>query len=152
MSSRRLQGVFRVTLFASKTSWRRLQDVSKTYLQCVFLKRLQDVFQDVFKTFLQNILQLCLQDVLKDKTMLHWRLLEDVFKTSSVRLHQGECLLGCLTMCISKVTFSFPDTMYEHAKNQLYLFIHSWDTANYRVLWPKTTHPYLTMPTQQLLK
>ena len=30
-----------------------------------------------------------------------------------------------LTMCIRKVTFSFPDTMYEHAKNQLNSFIHS---------------------------
>ena len=30
-----------------------------------------------------------------------------------------------LTMCIHKVTSSFPDTMYEHAKNRLNSFIHS---------------------------
>ena len=35
-------------------------------------------------------------------------------------------------MCIPIVTFSFPDT-YEHAKNQPNSFIHSWDTADYRV-------------------
>ena len=35
-----------------------------------------------------------LQDVLKDKKMLYWRRLQDVFKTSSVRLHYDECLLG----------------------------------------------------------
>ena len=64
------------------------------YLQYVFLKRLQDVFQDVFKKCLQDVLQLCLQDVLEDKKMLHWRRLQEVFKTSSVRLHQGEYLLG----------------------------------------------------------
>ena len=72
-------------------SWRRLEDVFKTYLRYVFLKRFQDVFKTssrrvcktscnyVFKTCLQDVLQLCLQDV---------------FKTSSVRLHQDECLLG----------------------------------------------------------
>ena len=37
-----------------------------------------------------------------------------------------------LTMCIPIVTFSFPDT-YEHSKNQLSSFIHSWDTANWWV-------------------
>ena len=152
MSSRRLQGVFRVTLFASKTSWRRLQDVSKTYLQCVFLKRLQDVLKTSSKTSSRHFCKTSCNYAFKTSWKIKQCYTEDVFKTSSVRLHQGECLLGCLTMCISKVTFSFPDTMYEHAKNQLYLFIHSWDTANYRVLWPKTTHPYLTMPTQQLLK
>ena len=35
-------------------------------------------------------------------------------------------------MCIPIVTFNFPDT-YEHAKNQSNSFIHSWDTADYRV-------------------
>ena len=35
-------------------------------------------------------------------------------------------------MCIPIVTFSFPDSD-EHAKNQLNLFIHSWDTADYSV-------------------
>ena len=78
-SSRRLQrNTFRLP--------RRLEDVFKTYLRYVFLKRLQDVLQDVFKTFsrrlqdvfqdvfktcLQDVLQLCLQDILQDKKMLH---------------------------------------------------------------------------------
>ena len=57
------------------------------------------VFEDVFKTSsrrlqrntfrlpwrLPDVLQLCLQDVLKDKKMLHWRRLQDVFCTSSLR-------------------------------------------------------------------
>ena len=30
-----------------------------------------------------------------------------------------------LTICIAKVTFTFPDTMYEHAKNHVNSFIHS---------------------------
>ena len=37
-------------------------------------------------------------------------------------------------MCIPIVTFSFPDTIYEHAKNQLNSLIHSGDTADDRVL------------------
>ena len=97
--SRRLEDVFSVTLFV-------FQDVFKTYLQYVFLKRLQDVLQDVFKTFsrrlqdvFQDVFKTCLQDVLQ-------LCLQDVFKTSSrrlgrqknvtltVRLHQDECLLG----------------------------------------------------------
>ena len=73
-SSRRLEDVFSVTLFV-------FQDVFKTYLQYVFLKRLQDV------------LQLCLQDVYetssrrlgrqKNVTLnTSSRLLQDVFSTS----------------------------------------------------------------------
>ena len=95
----------------SKTSWRRLQrntfrlprrlkDVFKTYLQYIFLKRLQDVFktfsrrlqdvfQDVFKTCLQDVLQLYLQDVLEDKKNVTLktssRRLQDVFSMSSPR-------------------------------------------------------------------
>ena len=42
--------------------------------------------------------------------------------------------------------FSFY-TMYEHAKSQLNSFIHSWDTADYGVPWPKRTHSYLAMLT-----
>ena len=76
-------------------------NVFKTYVQNVFLRRLQDVFktfsrrfQDVFARRLPIMSSRQLQDVLKDKKMLHWRRLQDVFKTSSVRLHQDECLLG----------------------------------------------------------
>ena len=60
---------------------RRLQDVFKTYLQYVFLKRLQDVFKT------------CLQDVFKTSWKTKKCYTEDVLKTSSVRLHQDECLL-----------------------------------------------------------
>ena len=35
-------------------------------------------------------------------------------------------------MCIPIVIFSFPGTMYDHAKNQLNSFIHSTDTADYK--------------------
>ena len=84
-SSRRLEDVFSVTLFV-------FQDVFKTNLQYVSLKRLQDVFktfsrrlprrlQDVFKTCLQDVLQLYLQNVLKDKKCYT----EDVFSMSSPR-------------------------------------------------------------------
>ena len=106
------------TFSSSKTSWRRLQDVFAIRLPKASSRRLQDVFarrlQDLFKTFskraCKTILQddfkktscnyvsktssRCLQDVLQDKKMLHWRRLQDVFKTSSVRIHQDECLLG----------------------------------------------------------
>ena len=36
--------------------------------------------------------------------------------------------------------------IYEHVKNQLNSFIHSSDTADYRVPWPKSS--YLTKLTQ----
>ena len=87
------QDVFSVTLIV-------FQDVFKTYLQYIFLKRLQDVFrtfsrrlqdvfQDVFKTCLQDVLQLCLQDVLEDKKNVTLktssRRLQDVFSMSSPR-------------------------------------------------------------------
>ena len=80
------QDVFSVTFFV-------FQDVLKTYLQYVFLKRLQDVFQDVFKTFSRR-----LQDVLEDKKNV-------TLKTSSVRLDQDECLLG------SKLKRDFSETV-----------------------------------------
>ena len=81
------QDVFSVTIFRLP---RRLQDIIKTYLQYVFQKSLQDVFkitsQDVFKTFSRHLIR---------EKMLHWRRLQDVFKTSPPRrLHQDECLLG----------------------------------------------------------
>ena len=70
------QDVFSVTFFV-------FQDVLKTYLQYVFLKRLQDVFQDVFKTFSRR-----LQDVFKTswkiKKMLHWRCLQYVLTKTNV--------------------------------------------------------------------
>ena len=118
------QQTFLVFQDVLKTSWRRIQrntfrlprrlaDVFKTYLQCAFLKRLQDVLQDLFKTFPRRLQDVFarrlaimpsrrLQDVFQTswntKKMLQWRHLQDVFKTSSVRLHQDECLLGYFLM------------------------------------------------------
>ena len=58
-SSRRLEGVFSVTLFVFqdllKTSWRRLQDVFAIRLPKTSSRRLQDVLQDVFKTFSRRL-------------------------------------------------------------------------------------------------
>ena len=35
--------------------------------------------------------------------------------------------------------------LYQHAKNKFIPSAHSWDTANFRVLWPGRPHPFLTM-------
>ena len=46
--------------------------------------------------------------------------------------------------------------MYEHVKNQLNSSIHSWDTADYTVLWPKRifdhAHPVTIKVTFSFLK
>ena len=115
ISSRRLQ---RNNFSSSKTSSRPLQDVFAIRLPKTSSKRLQDVIkislQDVLKTSLkricktpssrrlqENVLQLCLEDIFKTsyKTKSFTlktssRCFQDVFKTSSVRLHQDEYLLG----------------------------------------------------------
>ena len=67
-----------------KTSWKRLKDVLKTYDQEEYV----GLDQDVLKTFWRRIL----------KTKM-----EDVFKTSSRRLHQDECLLGHLLWACSSL-------------------------------------------------
>ena len=89
-SSRSLQDVFSVTLFV-------FQDLFQTYLQYVFRKRLQGVFKTssrrACKTSCNYIFKTSSRRLGRQK-MLHWRRLEDVFKMSSVRLHQDECLLG----------------------------------------------------------
>ena len=87
---------------------RRLKDVFKTYLQYVFLKRLENVIkttskrlsrriQDIFKTCLQHVFQLCLQDV-KTSWKTKKCYTKDVFNTSSprrmfagLRLFTGGC-------------------------------------------------------------
>ena len=75
------------------------------------------IFQDVFKTSWRRLQRntFCLpwpllktssrrlQDVLEDKKMLQRRRLEDVLKTSSVRLHQDECLLGNICWFHNKI-------------------------------------------------
>ena len=49
-------------LFVSKTSWRRLEEMSWRHIQGISSRRLEDV--------------------LEDEKLLHWRRVEDVFKTS----------------------------------------------------------------------
>ena len=97
---------------------RPLEDVFKTYLQYVFLKRLEEFFT----TYLQYVFLKCLQDVfvrrlvimssrrLGRQKMLHWIRLENVFKTSSVRLHQDECLL----VSVPKMDFNKKTILWEH--------------------------------------
>ena len=73
------------------------QDVFKTYLQYVFLKRLQDVsktflrrlprrFQDVFKTYSRRVCKTSCNYVFKTSWKTKICYTEDVFKTSSRRL------------------------------------------------------------------
>ena len=40
--------------------------------------------------------------------------------------------------------------LYQHAKNQLILFIHSWDTVSFRVPRPYWPHLFLTVPNQKM--
>ena len=48
---------------------------------------------------------------------------------------------------IIETTFSFPE--FAPSCKKFIPPIHSWDTANFRVLWPDWPHPFLTMPTQK---
>ena len=103
-----------------KTSWRLLQNVLKTSWQDVLKtswKRLEDVLtrrlEDVLKTYGQDkyigldqdVLKTSSEDVRLRRTYSSWsrRLLKtktkDVFKTSSRRLRQDECLLGRSIRC-----------------------------------------------------
>ena len=90
-----------------KTSWRCLEDILKMswrLLEDIFVRRLEDVWprwiywswsrrpQDVFwrrmsKANIFVLIKTSWIRLLQMKT-------KDVFKTSSVRLHQDECLLG----------------------------------------------------------
>ena len=38
--------------------------------------------------------------------------------------------------------------LHQHTKNQFIPSIHSWDTVNFRVLWPNWPDPFLPVPTQ----
>ena len=100
----RLQDVLK-TFF--KTSWRRFEDVFKTSWRRFCKKswrRLENVLKMSWKRIAKtNILVLTKtssEDIRLRWTYLSWsrRLLKtktkDVFKTSSRRLHQDECLLG----------------------------------------------------------
>ena len=104
-SSRRLEDVFSVILFV-------FQDVFKTYLQYVFLKRLQDVFETSSKTFSRRVCKRSCSYVFKTswktKKMLHWRRLQDVFSTSLPRRMFAGCLLNLMKQkALTKQTGSF---------------------------------------------
>ena len=82
-------------LFVSKTSWRRLQDMSSRRLQDMSSRRLQDVFSVTIFRLPRRLgrrkivtLKTCwktkncyAEDVLEDKKLLRWSRVEDVFKT-----------------------------------------------------------------------
>ena len=82
------------------TSWKRLDNILK-----ISWTRLEDVWpRQIFWSWsrrLENALKTSSEDVWVRRRYLPWsrRLLKpktnDVFKTSSRRLHQDECLLGC---------------------------------------------------------
>ena len=98
-SLRRLEDVFSVTLFVFqdvlKTSSRRICDTSSL---------------NVFKTSSRRLPR---RIFLEDKKMLHWRRLQDVSKTSSVRLHQDECLLGSILWKLNNVlNFSLKSDLF----------------------------------------
>ena len=72
-------------------SSRRLQDMSSRHLQDMSSRRLQDMssrrLQDVFSVTIFRLPRR-LEDVLEDVKLLHWRRVEDVFKTCLQRLQQ----------------------------------------------------------------
>ena len=59
---------------------------SKMYIQDVLKTSSRRVCKTSFSRRLQeNVLQSCLEEVLEDTKILHWRSLQDVFRTSSPR-------------------------------------------------------------------
>ena len=100
-----LENVLKVSLQdVFKTSSKRLEDVLRC-LEDIFASRLENVLKmswrcfgkDVLNTYDEGDYVRLDQDVLKTS----WRRLlktktKDVFKTSSRRLHQDECLVGLL--------------------------------------------------------
>ena len=79
-----------------KTFWRRLQDV--------FAKRLPKMSsRRTCKTSssrrIEDVLQLYLEDVLETSWRRLGRQKNVTLKTSSVRLHQDDCLLGKIVLC-----------------------------------------------------
>ena len=92
MSWRRLEDVL-------KTSWRRLEDVWPRRIYWSWPRRLEDVFwRRKAKANIFVLIKTSSRRLLKTKT-------KDVFKTSSIRLHQDECLPGYFTEHLSLTTF-----------------------------------------------
>ena len=99
-SWKRLEGVLKMSWRRFwKRCWRRLEDVLKTSW-----RRLEDIWpRRIYWSWprrLEDVLKTSSEDVRLRRTYSSWsrRLLKtktkDVFKTSSRRLHQDECLLG----------------------------------------------------------
>ena len=93
-------------MLASKTSSRRLQDMSSRRLQDMCSRLHQDMssrclqdmssrrLEDVFSVTIFRLLRR-LQDVLEDVKLLHWRRVEVVFKTCLEDVFKtNKCLLG----------------------------------------------------------
>ena len=111
----RFENVLKISLQeVLKASWRRLEDVLKTFLQDVLKTSWQDVLKTSWRHLedawpkriywswprrFEDVLKTSSEDVRLRRTYSSWsrRLpktkTKDVFKTSSRRLHQDECLL-----------------------------------------------------------
>ena len=127
MSWKRLEDIFATRLEDFfKTSWRRLEDVLKTLLQDV-MKTSWKRLEDVLARRLENVLKTSSEDVRLRRTYSSWsrRLLKaktkDLFKTSSRRLHQDECLLGCFHQIIKLVWWKTLNQNFElpHQKKNI---------------------------------
>ena len=100
-----------------KMSWRRFCKTSWRCLEDVFARRLEDVLKTFWRRLGKTSWR-CLEDVLKTS----WRRLENVLKTSWrriaktnilvltktswIRLHQDECLLGSLLKLLLNLRIS----------------------------------------------
>ena len=92
--ARRLEAVlkrsWRCLEDALNLSWKRFEDVWKTYGQDEYIGLDQDVFwRHMTKANIFVLIKTSWRRLLKTKT-------KDVFKTSSWRLHQDECLMGII--------------------------------------------------------
>ena len=135
--------------YLCNTSWRRLEDVLKTFLQDVLKtswrriaktnilvltktswRRLEDVFwRRKAKANIFVLIKTSSRRLLKTKT-------KDVFKTSSRRFHQDECLLG------SDNTFVFQSLLKDEAALKIPFFPVTALTIPFHFLFPE---PALTM-------
>ena len=90
-------------LFASGTSWRRLQDMSSRFLQDMSSRPLEDVFSvTIFR------LPRRLQYVLENVRLLRWRRAEDVLKTNKCLLGMFFSLSKYSNFCIPHSSTFFP--------------------------------------------
>ena len=94
----------RLDLFVSKTSWRRLEDMSSRRLQDISSRRLQDMssrcLEDMSSRRLEEVFRVTifrlprrLQDVFKTSSRRFAKCLQDVFKTSSRRLGRRKIVM-----------------------------------------------------------